>query len=149
MKKSSFRAQQTKRTHCCGLLDMSSFQSMHELNATYLVGVVEIHEAVLGGNVLVALALAAHDQGSVHVHVVACEVQADQDLEDHREGGFRGGEEDQQAGGCAAIGDHVQDCAEAGGLLEFARSHAIEGIEQAADGVQEAATARVQRHEVE
>jgi hypothetical protein len=128
MKKSSFRAQQTKRTHCCDLLDLSSFQSMHLINATYLVGVVEVHEAVLGGNILVALALAAHDQRRIHVHVMAGKIQADQDLEDHREGGFRGGEEDQQAGGCAAIGDHVQDGAEAGGLLELARSHAIESI---------------------
>jgi len=55
----------------------------------------------------VALALAAHDQRGVHVHVVACKVQADQELEDHGEGGFRGGEEDQQAGGSAAVGDHV------------------------------------------
>lgn len=96
-----------------------------------------------------ALTLAAHDQGGVHVHVVTCKVQADQELEDHREGGFRSGEEDQQAGGSAAIGDHVQNGAEAGGLLELARCHAIEGIEQAADGVQEAAAARVKRHEVE
>jgi hypothetical protein len=149
MKKSSFRAQATKRTHCCDLLDLFSHQSIHILNATYLVGVVEVHEAVLGRNVLVALALATHDQRRIHVHVVACEIQADQDLEDHREGGFRGGEEDQQAGGSAAIGDHVQDGAETGGLLELARGHAIEGVEQAANGVEEAATARVQRHEVE
>ena len=54
-----------------------------------------------------ALALAAHDQRGVHVHVVACKVQADQELEDHGEGGFCGGEEDKQAGGSAAVGDHV------------------------------------------
>lgn len=96
-----------------------------------------------------ALALAAHGQRGVHVHVVACKVQADQQLEDHRECGFRSGEEDQQAGGSAAIGDHVQNGSETGGLLELARRHAIKSVEQAADGVEEAAAARVQRHEVE
>lgn len=148
MKKSSFRAQQTKRTHCVGLLDLQMLVNCGN-SSTYLVGVVKVHDAILGRHILVALALSAHDQGSVHVHVVAGEVQADQTLEDHRVCGLCSGQEDQQTSGSAAIGDHVQDCAETGGLLELARGHTIQSIEKAADGVKEAASARVERHEVE
>jgi len=97
----------------------------------------------------VALALAAHDQGRVHVHVVAGEVQADQALEDHRVGGLRSGEEDQQTSGRAAVGDHIQHSTEASGLLKLARGHAIQRIEKTADRVEEAAAARVEGHEVE
>lgn len=96
-----------------------------------------------------ALALAAHDESRVHVHVVAGKVQADQTLEDHRVGGLRSGEEYQQTGGSAAISNHVEDGAKAGALLELARGHTIQSIEQAADGVEEAAAARVEGHEVE
>lgn len=96
-----------------------------------------------------ALALAAHDQSRIHVHVVAGEVQADQALEDHGVGGLRSGEEDQQASSRAAVSDHVQHSTKASGLLELARGHAIQRIEKAADGVEEAAAARVEGHEVE
>jgi len=97
----------------------------------------------------VALALATHDQGRIHVHVVASKVQADETLKDHRVGGLRSGEEDQQASGRAAVSDHVQHGTKASGLLELARSHTIKRIEEAADGVEEAAAARVEGHEVE
>lgn len=95
-----------------------------------------------------ALTLAAHNQSRIHVHVVAGKVQANQALEDHRVGGLRSGEEDQQTGGSAAVSDHVQHGTKASGLLEFARSHAVQSIEEAADGVEEAASARVEGHEV-
>jgi len=97
----------------------------------------------------VALALTSHYQSRIHVHVVASEVQADQTLEDHGVGGLRGGEEDQQARSRAAVSDHVQHSTESSGLLELARCHAIQGIEEAADGVEEAAAPRVEGHEVE
>jgi hypothetical protein len=148
MKKSSLRAQQTKRTHWCSLSDLNSPKERHSLIATYLVGVVKMHDAVLGRYVLVALALSAHDQSSVHVHVVASKVQADQTLEDHRVCGLRSGEEDQQASSRAAIGDHIQNGTEPRRLLELARSHAIQSIEEATDGVKETAAARVEGHEV-
>jgi tRNA G26 N,N-dimethylase Trm1 len=119
------------------------------LVATYLVGVVKMHNAVLRRHVLVALALAAHHQRRVHVHVMAGEIQTDQALENHRVRGLRSGKEDQQASGRAAISDHVEDGAEASGLLELARGHAVQRIEEAADGVEEAAAARVEGHEVE
>ena len=96
-----------------------------------------------------ALALAAHDKGRIHVHVVAGKVQADQTLEDHGVGRLRGGEEDQQASGRAAVSDHVQHGTKASGLLELARGHAIQSIEKTADRVEEAAAARVEGHEVE
>ena len=96
-----------------------------------------------------ALALAAHNQCRIHLHVVASEIQADQTLEDHGVGGLRGGEEDQQASGRAAISDHVQHSTKASGLLELARGHAVQRIEKTADGVEEAAAARVEGHEVE
>jgi len=119
------------------------------LIATYLVGVVQVHNTVLCRHVLVALALAAHDQRGVHVHVVASKVQADQTLEDHRVRRLRSRKEDEQASSSAAISDHVENGAEARGLLELARGHAVQRIEQAADGVEEAAAARVEGHEVE
>lgn len=96
-----------------------------------------------------ALALATHDQGRIHVHIVAGKVQADQTLENHGVGGLRSGQEDQQASGRAAVGDHVQDGTKASGLLELACGHAIQSIEKAANGVEEAAAARVEGHEVE
>lgn len=96
-----------------------------------------------------ALALAAHDQRGVHVHVMAGKVQANQALEDHRVRRLRSREKDEQTSSSAAISDHIEDSAEARGLLELARSHAIQRIEQAADGVEEAAAARVEGHEVE
>lgn len=96
-----------------------------------------------------ALALATHDQSRIHVHVVAGKVQADQALEDHRVGGLRSGQEDQQASGRAAVSDHVQHSTKTSGLLELARGHAIQRIEETADGVEEAAAARVEGHEVE
>ena len=96
-----------------------------------------------------ALALPAHAQRGVHVHVVAREVQADEELEDGGVGGLGAGEEDEQAGGGAAVGDHVEHGAEAGRLAELARRPAVEGVEQAGDGVEEAAAAGVEGHEVE
>lgn len=83
------------------------------------------------------------------MHVVACEVQRDQKLEDHAPSRLRGGEENEQTCRGAAVGDHVQDCAEAGRLLVDPRGMAIEGVEQAGDGVEDGAAARVEGHIVE
>ena len=96
-----------------------------------------------------ALALPAHIQRSIHMHVMARKVQTNQPLEQPAVGRFGGGEEDEQAGGGAAVGDHVEDGAEARRLLELARRPAVGRVEQAGDGVEEAAAARVQGHEVE
>ena len=96
-----------------------------------------------------ALRAAAHAQGSVHVHVVAGQVQRDQPLEDDapaREG-LR--EEDQQTRRGAAIGDHVEHGAELGTLLIGAGRDAIEGVEQTRYAVKGGACARVEGHVVE
>ena len=96
-----------------------------------------------------ALPLPAHRQRGIHMHIMAREVQTNQHLEDNAVGRFRTGEEDEEAGCCAAVGDHVEDGAEARGLPEFARGEAVQGVEEAGDGVEEAAAAGVQGHEVE
>lgn len=98
---------------------------------------------------LVALPAAAHDQRRVHVRVMAGQVQADQQLEDQAPPGEGTREEDEQAGGGAAVGDHVEDGAEAGGLVEAAGGDAVEGVEQAGDAVEDGAGAGVEGHVVE
>lgn len=91
----------------------------------------------------------AHRQRRIHMHVMACEIQTNKTLEDDAPAGERGGEEDEQAGGRAAVCDHVEDGAEAGGLVVVARCDAVEGVEQAGDAVEEGAGAWVQGHVVE
>lgn len=117
---------------------------------TYLIRIIQIHNpAPTRTNILMALALPAHAQRAVHVQVMAREVQTDQQLEDHAVRGLGGREEDEQAGGRAPVGHHVEDGAEARALRELARGPAVQGVEEAGDGVQEAAAARVDGHEVE
>ena len=117
---------------------------------TYPVGIVQIQNpASRLVDVLVALIRAAHGQSGVHVHIMAREIERDQALEDDGPAGEGGREEDEQAGGRAAIGHHVEDGAEAGRLVEVARGIAVEGIEEARDAVQERARSRVQGHVVE
>ena len=94
------------------------------------------------------LALSSHNQSGIHVHVVRGQVEGDQSLEDDGPAWESGGKEDEQAGGGATVGDHVENSAEAGRLLEDARSVAIEGIEQARDRVEKRASAWVEGHVV-
>lgn len=116
----------------------------------YLVGVVQVQEPALAlVNVLVARVGAADDEGGVHVHVVAGKVEGNEALEDNGPAGKGGREEDEQARGGAAVGDHVEDGAEAGGLLKDAGGLAVEGIEEARDAVEERARPGVQGHVVE
>lgn len=108
------------------------------------------HKAITRcAHILVALALPAHRQSRVHVQVVRGKIQTYEELEDHAPARFRRREEDKQARGRAPVGYHVQYCAEAGGLAEIARGPAIESVEETADGVEEAAAARVEGHVVE
>ena len=92
--------------------------------------------------------LSTHRKRSIHMHVMACEIQAYQPLEDHAICRLRGRQEYQQTGRRATVGDHVQHRTKAGRLLKLARCKAIQSIEEAGDGVEEAASARVERHEV-
>lgn len=80
---------------------------------------------------------------------MARKIQADQALEDHAPAGLGRRQKHQQAGSGAAVRHHVQNGAEAGRLLEPASCVAVEGVEEAADAVEEGAAARVQGHEVE
>jgi hypothetical protein len=115
-----------------------------------LVGVVKVEYPVLAlVDVLVARLGAIDDESSIHVDVVASKVEGDQALEENGEAREGRGEKDEQARGGASIGDHVEDGAEAGGLLESASEVAIEGIEETRDAVEKGARARMQRHVVE
>lgn len=75
--------------------------------------------------------------------IVTGQIQADQALEDDAPSRPCRREEDQQAGGRAAIGDHVEHCAEGGGLVVAAGGYAVEGVEEARDRVEEGAGSRV------
>ena len=83
------------------------------------------------------------------MHIVTGQIQRDQSLEDNGPAWECGSKEDEQAGGCATIGDHVENSAKAGGLLEDAGCIAIEGVEETGDGVKEGAGAWVEGHVVE
>ena len=90
-----------------------------------------------------------NDERRVHVHVVAGKVKGDEPLEDDGPTGEGGGEKNEEARGSAAIGDHVENGAEAGRLLTDTGGVAIEGVEQTRDAVEERAGARVEWHVVE
>jgi len=114
------------------------------------VVVVQVHDlAPLCINVLVALAAATHGESGIHVHVMAGEVETDEELEDHAPARHSGRKEDKEAGGGAAICHHVQDSSELCGLVEGTGSVAIESIQKARDAVEEGACARMKGHVVE
>lgn len=120
------------------------------LPPTYLVRIIQVHNpAPTRADILMTLPLPTHRKGRIHMHIMTRKVQTDEALEHHTIGRLGRRQKDQQARGCAAIGDHVKDCSEAGGLPEFSRGPAIEGVEEAGDGVQEATAAWVEGHEVE
>lgn len=86
---------------------------------------------------------AAHGQGCVHVDVVAGKVERDQALEQNGPAGEGRRQKDEQAGGGAAVGHHVQHGAEARRLLKVAGRIAVEGVKKAGYAVQQRAGARV------
>lgn len=115
----------------------------------YLVGVVlPQNPAAARGYIFVALCAATHAQGCVHVHVVAGQIERDQALEDNAPARKSLGEEDEQARGCAAVGDHVQHGAELGTLLVGTGCVAVKRIEEARHAVKRCAGARVEGHVV-
>lgn len=95
-----------------------------------------------------ALAAAAHGESGIHVHVVAGEVETDEELEDHAPARHGGREEDEEAGGGAAICHHVQDSSELCRLVEGTGGIAIESVQKARDTVEEGACARMEGHVV-
>lgn len=78
----------------------------------------------------------ANNQGSVHVHVVAGEVERNQALEDDGPSREGRGQEDKQARGGAAIRDHIQDSAKASRLVEGSGSISVESVKQARNAVE-------------
>jgi hypothetical protein len=119
------------------------------LGEAYSVCVIHVQNPTpLGINLLVALS-ASHAQTRVHVHVVAGEIQTDQALEDNTPSGKGRRKEHQQAGRGAAVGHHVKDCAECGGLVEMAGSETVKSIEETGYAVEEGAGARMERHVIE
>ena len=120
------------------------------MSSSYLVGVVKVHDpASRSTDILVALILPSHAECGVHVHVMAGKVQADQTLEDHTVSWFGRREEDKETGGRAAVRHHVKHGAKTSRLPELARCDPVQRIEEAGDGVEEAAAPGVERHEVE
>lgn len=116
---------------------------------TYLATVVEVHNtAPRCSDILVTLCLSSHDQSSIHVHVMAGQVQRNQSLKDHAVCGLRCRQKDQQASGRAAISDHVQHSSKPSALFIFSCSDSVERIQQTGNRVKEAAASRMQRHEV-
>ncbi|KAI3492703.1 hypothetical protein L1887_42621 [Cichorium endivia] len=91
----------------------------------------------------------AGDERAVHVDVVRAEVERDEALEDDGAAWVGGGEEAEQTGGGAAVGDHVEHGTKLGRLSERPRSHAVKGVEQARDAVEERADLGVALHKVE
>lgn len=117
---------------------------------THPIGIVEIeNEAPRLVDVLVTFIRAAHGQSRVHMHVVAGHVEGDQALEDDGPPGEGGGEEDEQAGRRAAVRDHVEHSAEAGGLVKVASGIPVEGVEKTRDAVEQRACSGVEGHVVE
>lgn len=100
-------------------------------------------------NTLVVAPVHEPQDGCLHVHVVAGQVERDQDLEQHGIVGVGGTQMDEQTGGGAAIRDHVQDGAKLCRLVEAAGRIAIEGIEDTGQRVENSAVVGVVRHKVE
>ena len=117
---------------------------------THLVRVIQVQEPALAlVDILVARVGAANDERGIHVHVVTGKIKSNEALEDNGPSWERGREEDEQARGSAAVGDHVENGAEAGRLLKDAGCVAIDGIEKARDAVKKRARTGMQRHVVE
>lgn len=92
---------------------------------------------------------ASHGEGSVHVNVVAGEVEGEQHLEDNGPSGECARQENQQTRSRASVRNHVENGAKARRLLESASSVSIESVKEARHAVQQRAGSRVEGHVVE
>lgn len=148
MKNNSFIRHKVNKTRYT-LLSVTLISRAIVCIKTHLVGVVHVQEPTAAlVDLLVALPL-THAQRSVHVHVVARQIQTDQDLEDDAVPRESAGQENHETGCCAAVRHHVEHSAKLGALLEIAGSEAIKGIEEAGYAVEQGTGARVERHVVE
>lgn len=124
------------------------FISAPRVTTTYIIRVVEVEDAA---PLLLDRLVAAHTavERRIHVHVVAREIETDEALEEDGPLCVCRGEEAEQTRGRAAVRHHVEDRAELCRLVECAGGIAVEGVEQAGDGVEESAVVGVVWHEVE
>ncbi len=107
MKKSSLRAQTVKRTFCFLVVGYIAKVRVGELE-TDLVGVIQMQKlASLFIDSFMAFAHAGHGQCSIHVIVMACQIETDQALEKQRPAWPGAAQENEQASGGTAVCDHV------------------------------------------
>lgn len=102
--------------------------------------------AAAGIDLLVALIRATHAQRGIHVHVVTSQIQADQTLENNGPSGPGRAQENDQAGGSAAVRHHVQHSAEGGRLVEVTRRISIQRVEQTRHAIEKGTCSRVEGH---
>lgn len=146
MKKSSLNKQKMKRT-VCEVVSRLPSTNIHNYRS-YRVGIIQV-QYLASALIDLLVTLSAHAQRRIHVHIVTRQIQRDQSLENDAPSRERACQEDNQTRGCTAVRHHVEHSSELGGLFKFARSHAVEGIEEAGDAVRGGACAGVERHVVE
>lgn len=118
-------------------------------NSAYPAGVILVQDpAAARVDLLVALRRATHAQRSVHVHVVASQVQTDQALKQDRPPRPGRAQEDQKTRGGAPIRDHVEHTTKSRGLVVESRKISIQRIEETRDTVEKRACAGVEGHVV-
>jgi hypothetical protein len=111
MKKSSLRAQKTNRTVWRELVAPASYSN----KGTYLVRIIQIQEVASAFvDILMTRCRSSHDQGRIHVNVVACQVQGNKSLENNSPARPGRRQEYQEARGGASISHHIEHSAESG-----------------------------------
>lgn len=83
------------------------------------------------------------------MHVMACQIQADQGLKQDSPLGICRRQETEQTARSTPIRDHVQHSTELSRLVVFASSITVQGVQEAGYGIEDGAIVRVVRHIVE
>lgn len=115
---------------------------------THLIMVVLVQDPASAG-IHLLVALSTHAQRGVHVHVMTCQVEGDESLEEDRPARPGGAQEHKETRGRAPIRDHVEDGAERRRLFEIPCRVSVECVQQARDAVEQGTCPRVQRHVIE
>lgn len=98
---------------------------------THLAVVVLVQNPASGRiNLLVALAGTTPAQSSIHVHVMAGHVQANQALENNGPPRPGRAQENKQTSSCATVCHHIKHGTKGGRLVEISRGVSIQGIQQ-------------------
>jgi hypothetical protein len=86
---------------------------LQQQGSTYLVRIVQIQEVASAFvDILMTRCRSSHDQGRIHVNVVACQVQGDKSLENNSPARPGRRQEHQEARGGASISHHIEYSAE-------------------------------------